>query len=267
MARHSSTDEKKNQVRTLRAQTLLVTFLAAGTVGVAGAQPVGNPPGAPGPTTSKPPQGLSGKASFGFLSTSGNTESTNMNAALALVYRLETWRHHFDLSAIGASTNNETTTEAYRAKYEARRDIGRHGYAFTALDWDRDRFSGFDSQSSMTAGYGRRFVDTPKQSVDGGLGAGARDSVLPDGSVERDAVLRTSLDYVWTLSSTSQFEQALVVETGSTNTSTDSVTSLKAGLFGNVGLVISYRLKYNSQVPPGIVNSDRYSSVSLEYAF
>ncbi len=251
----------------MRAATVLLSLSLASVAGTAGAQAVGNPPGAPGPTTSNPPMGLSGKASFGFLSTSGNTESTNVNAAVALIYRLETWRHRFDFSAIGASTNNETTAEAYKAKYEARRDIGAHGYAFTAFDWDRDRFSGYERQASATAGYGRRFVDRPKQSLDASLGAGVRESVLPDGSVDRDTVLRTSVDYLWTLSATSQFEQTLVVESGSTNTSTDSVTALKAGLFGNVGLVLSYRLKYNSAVPPGIVNSDRYSSVSLEYAF
>lgn len=236
--------------------------LALGT-GAAHAQSPGLPPA---PVNAPP--GVSGKASLGFLSTSGNTESTNANAALALIYKLDGWSHRFDLSAIGASSANVATAEAYKAKYEARRGVSEHGYIFTAFDWNRDRFSGYERQASATAGYGRRLIDRPKHSLDAGLGVGARESVLPDAlPTEHDSIVRASLDYVFSLSETSQFEQTVVVESGSTNTSTETVTSLKAGLFGNVAMVLSYRLKNNSEVPPGIVNTDRYSSVSLEYAF
>ncbi|HEX5420130.1 MAG TPA: DUF481 domain-containing protein [Gammaproteobacteria bacterium] len=222
--------------------------------------------GAPGPLTKAMP-GLSGKATLGFLSTSGNTESTNANASLALIYQLDAWQHNFGLSAIGASSGNVTTAEAYKAQYEARRDIRTHGYAFTALDWNRDRFSGYERQASATAGYGRRLVDRERQSLDGGLGIGARESVPVGGLRVRETIGRAALGYIFKLSDTSEFDQTLVVESGSTNTSTESVTSLKAGLFGNVALVLSYRLKNNSEVPVGLVNTDRFSSVSLEYAF
>lgn len=217
--------------------------------------------------SSKAKPGISGKATLGFLSTSGNTESTNSNAALMLVYQLEVWAHRFNLSAIGASSANETTAEAYQVKYEARRDIREHGYAFTAVDWNRDRFSAYERQDSVTAGYGRRLIDRERHSLDGGLGLGVRESLPMGGVTERDTVARVSLGYVWTISETSEFDQSLVVETGVTNTSTESVSSVKAGLFGNVALVLSYRLKNNSDVPPGNVNTDRYSSVSLEYTF
>lgn len=212
-------------------------------------------------------QGLTGKASLGFLATSGNTESENANAGLALVYALETWAHRFDLSAIGASTADQTTAEAYKAKYEARRSIREHGFAFTAVDWNRDRFSGFEQQLSMTSGYGRRLIDRERHVLDASVGLGARESVPLGGARERDGIVRGGLNYVWTLSDTSELDQSVVIESGSTNTSTESVTSLKAGLFGDVALVVSYRLKHNSAVPVGTVSTDRFSSISLEYSF
>jgi putative salt-induced outer membrane protein len=212
-------------------------------------------------------QGLTGKAALGFLATSGNTESKNANASLGLVYALETWAHRFDLSAIGASTADQTTAEAYKAKYEARRSIGEHGFAFTALDWNRDRFSGFEQQLSMTSGYGRRLIDRERHALDASVGLGARESVPLGGARERDGIVRGGLNYVWTLSDTSELDQTVVIESGSTNTSTDSLTALKAGLFGDVALVLSYRLKHNSAVPVGTVSTDRFSSISLEYSF
>jgi putative salt-induced outer membrane protein len=216
---------------------------------------------------STPPQGVTGKAALGFLATSGNTESTNANAALSFIYALEAWTHRFDLSGIGASTADQTTAEAYKAKYEARRSISEHGFAFTALDWNRDRFSGYEQQLSVTAGYGRRLIERERHALDASVGLGARESVLPDGARERDGIIRGGLNYVWTISATSELDQSLVIESGSTNTSTESVTALKAGLFGDVALVLSYRLKHNSVVPAGLVNTDRYSSISLEYSF
>jgi putative salt-induced outer membrane protein len=214
-----------------------------------------------------PAPGLTGKAALGYLSTSGNTESKSANAALSLIYALDAWTHRFDLSAIGASTDDETTAEAYKAKYEARRSISEHGFAFTALDWNRDRFSGFEQQLSATAGYGRRLIDRERHALDASVGLGARESQLLDGARERDGIVRGGLNYVWTISETSELDQSLVIESGSTNTTSESVTALKAGLFGDVALVLSYRLRHNSSVPAGTVNTDRFSSISLEYSF
>ena len=36
---------------------------------------------------------------------------------------------------------------------------------------------------------------------------------------------------------------------------------------GKVGLVLSFRIKTNSTVPPGVVATDRFTSIALSYAF
>ncbi|MBN1239840.1 MAG: DUF481 domain-containing protein [Gammaproteobacteria bacterium] len=212
-------------------------------------------------------QGTSGKAAFGYLATSGNTESTNVNAAFSLAHQLARWGHEYVLSAVSASSAGETTAEAYRAAYEARRSFGEHAYMFMALDWKADRFSGYAEQISETLGYGRRLVDGERHSLDAGIGAGLRQAELRDGLEEEDEILRGSLTYLWTMSETTELEQRIVAESGSSNTSVDAVTSVRARLIGDVSLVVSYRIRSNSDVPPGAVDTDRFSSVSLEYAF
>lgn len=210
---------------------------------------------------------LSGKAALGYLATSGNTESTSANAAFSVRYTLPDWRHAFDISAIGASTEDETTAEAYTFEYEARRSFGEHHFLFGALDWKRDRFSGYAEQVSQTVGYGRRFLDGERHALDAGIGLGARQSELQTGAEEGDAIVRGTVDYVWAMTETTEFEQSLVAESGSTNTMLESRSALRARIIGNVALVLSYRVKHNSSVPPGTANADRFSSVSLEYAF
>lgn len=218
-------------------------------------------------SSAAPPQGVSGKAAFGYLATSGNTQSTNTNASLALDYVLPNWRHGFDISAVAASSNEETTAEAYLFDYEARRAFGANHFLFTALDFKRDRFSGYREQVSQTVGYGRRLVARERHVLDGGLGFGARQSELQDGTEEDDAIVRGTMSYFWTMTDTTEFEQSLVVESGSTNTSFESRSALRARIIGDISLVLSYRFKHNSNVPPEAENADRFSSIALEYAF
>jgi putative salt-induced outer membrane protein len=220
-----------------------------------------NPP----PAASDP---LTGQVAVGYLATSGNTNSTNANATFALIYQLERWAHDFDASAIAASTDDATTAEAYSAKYEGRRSFGQSSaYLFTSFDWQHDRFSAYDEQVSETVGYGRTLLSRGRQVMKGEIGVGARQSTLIDLTEESEAIVRAGLDYEITMTETTGFKQDFVIESGSSNTSFESISALRARLIGNIGLVVSYRVKANSDVPPGIVATDRFTSIALEYAF
>jgi putative salt-induced outer membrane protein len=230
---------------------------------LAAAQPAlaQNPP--PAPTDA-----LTGQVAVGYLATSGNTESTNANATFALLYTLDRWAHEFDASAVSAATADVTTAEAYSAKYEGRRKFGEGvSYLFTSLDWQRDRFSAYDEQVSEAVGYGRLLLNRGRQLMNGEIGAGARQSRLIDLTEESEAILRAALDYEFTMSETTGFKQDFVIESGSSNTTFESISALRARLIGNVGLVLSYRVKANSDVPLGIADTDRFTSIALEYAF
>jgi putative salt-induced outer membrane protein len=210
---------------------------------------------------------ISGKAAFGYLATQGNTDSTNVNAALKLVYALTNWSHDFDLSAVAATNNEETNAEAYSGKYAARRSYGESSFLFTTLDWQRDRFSAYDEQVSESVGYGRRLIDRERHDLSVEIGVGARQSQVVDGTEQDEAIARGAVNYEFALNDTTNFTQDFSVESGSSNTNIQAVSALRARLFGDIALVLSYRLKHNSVVPDGRENMDSYSSISLEYAF
>ena len=75
------------------------------------------------------------------------------------------------------------------------------------------------------------------------------------------------MDYTLVFSEMTGFTQDLVIESGSSNTSVESISALRARLFGAVALVFSYRVKHNSDVPVGTEDTDTFTAVSLEYAF
>jgi putative salt-induced outer membrane protein len=208
-----------------------------------------------------------GAASLGYLATSGNTDSENLNAAFSLKWQPSLWSHEFNVSVINAQTSGVTTAQARFANYIARRDFGEKSYLFASADWESDEFSAFDNQLSETVGYGRHVIATERHTLDFEIGLGARQAELRSGLEEDEAIGRGALAYARQLSETSEFTQSLIIESGSSNTSTESVSELRANIFGNVALVLSWRLRNNSDVPVGIEKTDRYTAISLEYGF
>lgn len=211
--------------------------------------------------------GVSGKAAVGYLATSGNTESTNANASFELVYDRPVWSHEFSLSAVTATREEVTTAEAYGGGYEARRSQGERNYLFIALDWRRDRFSGFDQQMSETVGYGRRLVNTDRHALNVESGVGARQTVRATGIEQDDPIARLTLDYTLLVNDTTEFSQDIITETGSTNTSIESVSALSVRLFRDIALVVSHRIRHNTDVDPEVEKTDQFTSISLEYSF
>jgi putative salt-induced outer membrane protein len=238
---------------------LLLCFVC----GAALAQP--QPPAPPAP----PPDPLVGTVALGYLSTKGNTDSTNANAKFDSTWDLDgPWKHNWHALAISARTNDVTTAESYSAGYKGQRDLASpNSYIFAAGDWRQDRFSGYDEQISETVGYGRRLIDNERQvlSIEGG--AGAKQSELIDGTSLDEAIVRGGLDYLLHIGESSQFQQKLIIEQGDDNRYTESTSELKARVVGNIALVLSYVIKSNSDVPVGIEKTDRFTSISLEYAF
>ncbi len=210
---------------------------------------------------------IEGKASLGYLSTSGNTDSTNANAAFGLLWKQTLWSHEFGLSAVKADASGITTAEAYFAGYVARRDLSEKSYLFGALEWQSDKFSAYDNQLSETVGYGRHLIDSEKHQLDAEIGFGARQAELRSGASQDDSIGRGALNYVWNISESSEFAQSLVIESGSSNTSTETISELRADIIGNIALVLSYRIRNNSDVPVGLSKTDRFTAISLEYAF
>ncbi len=209
----------------------------------------------------------SGKATLGFLATTGNTENSSLNTGLEVGYASANWTHLAKALAINSSTNNQTTAEAYELGWKSEFNFSEHNYLFGRANWRKDRFSGYDTQLSETVGYGRRLIDSGTHTLGAEIGAGARQSELRDGTSDDDLIFRAGLDYRWKFSETAEFTQNFVLESGKVNNYLESVSALRAQLLGNLSLVASYTVKNNSEVPLGAKKTDTFTALSLEYGF
>jgi putative salt-induced outer membrane protein len=210
---------------------------------------------------------LEGNVKFGYLATTGNTETSSLNTSFESKYIAGDWHHVAMASAINASENKVTTAEAYETGWKSGWDFTDRDYLFGRLNWRKDRFGGFDTQFSQTIGYGRHIIDTDVHTLDGELGFGARQSEDQLGATQNETIATGALRYKWQFSDTSDFSQTLRVEVGGENTFSESVTAITARLIGALNLVASYTIRNNSDVPVGTEKTDTRTAVSLEYAF
>ena len=208
-----------------------------------------------------------GKATLGYLATSGNTDNSTLNSGLDISYTAGKWEHKVHAAAINAVENEVTTAEAYDLSWKTERNLTEHNYLFGRLYWRKDRFGGFNTQFSQTVGYGRRLIDTEKHKLNAEVGVGARQSKDQLDVKDNEAVFRGAIDYKWTLNETAEFRQDLSAESGGDNTYLESVTAISTKLLGELALVASYTVKHNTDAPPTLDKTDTYTALSFEYKF
>jgi len=217
----------------------------------------------------------SGKIAIGYLAVSGNTESTTFTGNAEINWDGKRWHHNLLGKALGRSEDKDTVSEAYKAAYEAKFDLAERTYLFGLLDYNKDRFSSYDQQIFEVVGIGQRFIKTDRHELNAELGAGASQSRLVEeptpGTFTRtdinEATFRVSGDYKWSISDNSTFSQKISVTSGSSNTYTESVTELSAGIVGSLSTVLGYTVRHNTDVADGKDKSDTFASISLEYLF
>jgi len=222
----------------------------------------------------------SGKVLLGYLATSGNTDNTSANLEAALNWDGARWHHELSGRAIGQSQDNDTTAETYKASYEAKWDITERTYLFGLLDYNKNRFTSYKQQTFQFAGIGRRFIKSEKFELEADVAAGASQADLQafidvppvpgfwqdEGTVD-EVNWRASGKFGWKIGENARFLQTLSVNSGSSNTFTESLTELGANIYGSLAMVLSYKIQNNSDVQPGTEKTDTFAAISLEYAF
>ena len=206
-----------------------------------------------------------GEAEAGVVATSGNTETESINAKLRIENERQRWRHRLNVehyeSADGKKTIAKRTTAAFKSDYT----LTGADYLFAVIRCDSDRFSGYDAQTTESAGYGRRIPLGAGRKAELEAGAGGRQTRYVDGSRKSVAILRLAAKYAHAFGQASEFREELLVESATDNTHTESVTSLKTRVNGNLSMKLAFTWTHNSYVPLNIEKDDTITSVTLVY--
>ncbi|MCC7081038.1 MAG: DUF481 domain-containing protein [Burkholderiales bacterium] len=215
-----------------------------------------------------------GKAEAGVVLARGNTETTTANGKLDVANELEKWKHSALLAALYAQSEDsvtdelETSAQRYEARWQSDYKFTPRAFWFGGLRYERDEFSGFDYQASLTTGLGYRFIDTDRTKFYGQAGVGYRqlqDSLT--GEKDDEVVYRGDLGFERVLTGNTKLTDKLIVEAGSTNTFAGNDLALEVKMSERFGLSLGYGVRYNSDPPTGLESTDTLTTVNLSYSF
>ncbi|MDK2779642.1 MAG: DUF481 domain-containing protein [Pseudomonadota bacterium] len=216
----------------------------------------------------KPVPEWKGSAELGSIRTTGNTDTSSLNAKFGVLRKGKVWDSGLKLEALSSKEDDETSKEKYTAALQLDRNFTKHHYLALTGEYEDDRFSGYEYQSLISAGYGYRAINEEKMHLDFEAGPGYRyDKLDESGDIEEETILRLAGKFFWVIRDGVEFGQLLSVDTGSDNTIWKSETGLKSQINGSLATKLTYKVKHTEEVPEDSENTDTEFGVTLVYSF
>ncbi len=218
-----------------------------------------------------------GKGELGGFRATGNSSNSGVTASLSLRRTGIDWTHKLRARTDYQRNNGVTSREQYFAAYEPNFRLSERLFVYGLAQYERDRFQGFSARYAVSGGIGYKFIDEPDIQLSMKAGPAYRVTDFTSGESESRIAALLGLDFDWTISDRLKLthDTNAVAETGGSaqlivdgnNTSLNFVTGLNAKISDRVSARASYAIEYDSNPPPGAVQTDTLSRVTLIYDF
>jgi len=218
---------------------------------------------------------------LGLIVTSADTTTKSGNASFNAAHIMGPWTLLGGVAGLYASTGGYSTQQDLNVNLQSDLALSKRTFWFSTARWDRNLFTGFAYQESVATGGGYNFVQSPATVLAGELGVGFRreqPEVLTTGPVgnvltrqlqpvQDDAVLQAGLNYSHAITHTTKLVNSLLVQYGSSDTTTTDNLSLQLQVDATLSLAVGMQLVNNTAPPPGSArHTDTVMTVNLVYA-
>ena len=218
------------------------------------------------------PKTLTMDGEFGFILTTGNTDTTSASAGFNAKQELDSWSNEFLIEGLYKKDeiNNVERTSAQKffgsaqANYKLENPDHRL-FAFSSIE--DDRFGNFKYQATIAGGWSQKVWEDDKSSFNYSIGPGYTFAETQAGENQDGVVLRGAINYAWTISETSRFTQTFSTEIGGDNTKSRAESALSAQIAGDLSMKLSLKFDHNSDVAGEAENLDTEMAVTLVYSF
>ncbi len=238
-------------------------------------------------------------AEVGLLNISGNSKSTAIKSRLDIKQEFTSWRNSYLVEGLykndtieillegdspeGDSGANQEVEQLSAKKYftsiQADYKINEENRGvFVYTSYEYDKFSGYEYQGTLAAGYSDRLFKTDSSFLNYSIGPGAAfskpvDTIVNDvlvlGESDNVAIMRLSISYQYDISEGLKLTQLLSSDTATKsedNTKSKSETAVTAQLSRSFALKAAYSITHNSVVLEDIEPTDANASVTLVYS-
>ena len=213
-------------------------------------------------------EGMSGEVNVGGSLATGNTDTTRLDAEIKARFKSGRLEDNYRLSVEFSEDNGTTTAQRILGSVESRFDMQKKLFVFGFLEYDDDRFSGFNYEIEGAIGAGYKLIDSSNMRFLVQAGPGYRFSKLSVlGTTQDELVVRGSADFVYDISDSTSLSNVSIVTWDDARTTLENTISLTNDLFGNLATRLSFNVRYNSDPPVFTRKTDTLSKISLVYGF
>jgi putative salt-induced outer membrane protein len=225
-------------------------------------------------------------AELGMLFKTGDTKSADVKAGFDFAHELAAWKSTVQLDLLVKKTEEEddsgdeqfiTSDQKWTAVAQTNYTLSKASpnYIYANVSYEDNRFSNFDSQSSISSGWGRRWFETEKATLDADIGPGFKRDVIraTDTAPEetRSAfIIQAQALYKRQINEHVLFKQLLVAKYATKsgeNSTYKARTSIATKLMKALSLKFSLTLDYNTEVEEDKENLNTETSMTLVYSF
>ncbi len=225
-------------------------------------------------------------AELGFLYKTGNTKSADIKAGFNLKHEKDKWRSVVAFNVLAKKLEEKddagnkefvSTDNKWDITTQTNYTIGEVGknYLYGNLAYEQDKFSGFESQSSFSAGWGREWHKNETTSLFADIGPGVKYDVTraigPLSSTSNTSfIVQAQLLYTHKFNDFVEFEQHLVAKQATKsgeNSVYKSESSVTAQLIDALQLKFALRIDYDTEVEAEYENTNTETSMTLIYNF
>jgi putative salt-induced outer membrane protein len=220
------------------------------------------------------------RSELGYALARGNTDSDNGNLKFDIAHLLNDWIYAFGVDALYGKTNGIGTAQRWDAHLQVDYKFTPKMFWFGKLEYQDDRYSGFQYQESAATGIGRIFLQSETDKLTGQIGAGIRrlrreDLIRDDtgavisripGDSSEDGVATGAVSYEHNFNASTKLVEALSVESGRSNTLLKNNLGVQVKMGSALALAVSYSYIRNSSPPVTVLSkTDQLTTVSLVY--
>ncbi|WP_286271683.1 DUF481 domain-containing protein [Thalassotalea hakodatensis] len=233
---------------------------------------------------------MKASAEFGALFKTGDTKSGDLKAGLDFSFEKNQWRSSLNFDVLVRKTETEvvkedgTITEEFETSDQKWTIVGQtnytiepngKNYVYGNASYADNRFSSFDNQSSISSGWGRRWFETKKATLDADVGPGYKRDVLkePDenGETTHDAfIIQAQALYKRKINEHVEFKQLVVAKyapKNGANSTYKAESSITTKLIETLQLKFSFIVEHNTDVDENKENTNTQTAMTLVYSF
>ncbi|WP_372769861.1 YdiY family protein [Pseudoalteromonas sp.] len=216
---------------------------------------------------------LFGDLELGFIVTTGNTNTSSAKLKTNLMQDLNNWRNQLKFDSLVKKETEESkglSAARYFSSLQSNYLLeDKNTSLFLYGDYEFDKFSGIEKQASIATGYGWRFLETKKDSIDLDFGPGLNYQMMESKESNLGYLVRLALQWERIVSKRTRFNQDISAEhsLSGLNSRIKSETSLVSQISGALSLKFSYLYRYNTLPEAGKRSYDAETSATFVFSF